>query len=63
MMTPVDELYAITDAPESEDDEILLLKFVKSVARRHPKVDVFAVLQVMVLVVRVRPVLNVSGTS
>lgn len=40
--TPVDELYEITDAPESEVDETLLLKVFQSVSERKPSVEAFA---------------------
>jgi hypothetical protein len=33
-MTPVPELYEMTEAPESEVEEILLLKVLKSVEER-----------------------------
>ena len=54
-MTPVPELYEITEAPESEELETLLLKFWKSVARRHPLVEAEALSQVMLFTERVSP--------
>ena len=54
-MTPVPELYEMTDAPESEEEEILLLKFVKSEAARHPLVAVDALSQVIAFTERVSP--------
>ena len=45
----------MTDAPESEELEILLLKFVKSEASRQPFVEAVAVSQVMLFTARVSP--------
>lgn len=53
----------MTEAPESDEEEILLLKFVQLVEVRQPKTDAEAVSQVTVLTERVNPVLKVSGTS
>ena len=55
MITPVLLLYEITEAPESDDDEILLLNVVQSVDERHPNVDPFAVAQVRAPAVLMRP--------
>ena len=46
MITPVLLLYAITDAPERDDDDILLLNVVQSADARHPKTADVAVLHV-----------------
>jgi hypothetical protein len=45
VMTPVPLVYEMTEAPESEEEEILLLKLVQSAEVRQPKVPLFAVLQ------------------
>ena len=42
VMTPVPESYEIPVPPESDVEEILLLKVVKSVAERYPLVAVVA---------------------
>lgn len=62
-MTPVPELYEITEAPEREVEDILLLNLVQSVVERQPKTEAEAVSQVTVLTERVSPVLKVKGTS
>ena len=54
-MTPVDELYEMTEAPESEELEILLLKTPQSAAVRHPLVEMFATSQVIEFTARVSP--------
>ncbi len=54
-MTPVPELYEMTEAPESEELEILLLKTPQSAAVRHPLVEPFATSQVIEFTERVRP--------
>jgi hypothetical protein len=55
VMTPVPLLYEMTPAPESEEEEILLLNAVQSVVERQPKVAPDAVLQVRAPFVDVRP--------
>ncbi len=55
MITPVDELYEMTEAPESDDEEILLLKIFQSAEVTHPLVDAFATSQVIEFTERVRP--------
>ncbi len=54
-MTPVDELYEMTEAPESDVEEILLLKTPQSAAVRHPLVEMFATSQVIEFTERVSP--------
>ena len=54
-MTPVDELYEMTEAPESDEEEILLLKIFQSAEVTHPLVDAFATSQVIEFTERVRP--------
>ena len=49
--------------PESEVEEILLLKVVKSVAERYPLVESVAWLILMAFPVRVSGVLKVRGFS
>jgi hypothetical protein len=55
VITPVPELYEITDAPESEEEETLFWKLVQSVVDRQPKVAADAVLQVSVPLVVLSP--------
>ena len=62
-MTPVPELYEMIEAPERDEDEILLLKTDQSEDVRHPKVEEFAVSQSTSLTVLVSPSPNVRGTS
>jgi hypothetical protein len=45
VMTPVPLVYEMTEAPEREEEEILLLKLVQSEDVRQPKVPLLAVLQ------------------
>ena len=45
----------MTDAPESDDEEILLLKIDQSAAIKHPLVEALAASQVTELTDRVRP--------
>lgn len=45
----------MTDAPESDEEEILLLKTDQSAAVRHPLVLAFATSQVMEFTLLVRP--------
>jgi hypothetical protein len=55
VITPVLLLYEMIDAPESDDDEILLLNVVQSVDERHPNVDPFDVAHVRAPAVLMRP--------
>jgi hypothetical protein len=55
VITPVPELYAMTEAPESDEEEILLLKLVQSAVERQPKVAEDALLQVRVPLVVLSP--------
>ena len=54
-MTPVALLYEMTDAPESDVEETLLLKIVQSAPVIHPNVELFAVAQVNTPAELVRP--------
>lgn len=56
VITPVPLVYAMTLAPESEEEEILLLKLVQSAVERQPKVAEEAVLQVRAPAVEESPV-------
>ena len=55
VMTPVAELYEMTEAPLREVEETLLLKTVQSAEARHPKTEAVAVSQSMSFTVRVSP--------
>jgi hypothetical protein len=55
VITPVPAVYEITDAPESEEEETLVLKLVQSEVERQPKVAEEAVLQVRVPFVVLSP--------
>ena len=62
-MTPVPLVYEMTDAPESEVLDTLLLKSDQSDDETHPFVEPFAVSHVIAFTDRVTPLENVSGDS
>ena len=63
MITPVPELYEMTEAPDRDVLDILLLNTLQSAAERHPLVDEFAVSQVTEFTALVSPDEKVSGFS
>jgi hypothetical protein len=54
-MTPVPELYEMTDAPERDEEEILLLKVDQSAVAKQPKTAAVAVLHVSAPATFARP--------
>ena len=62
-MTPVPELYEMTEAPESDVLEILLLNVLKSVEERYPFVPVVDWVMARVLPEKVRGALMVAEVS
>jgi hypothetical protein len=56
-------VYEITDAPESDEDEIFVLNSVQSAESKQPKTALLAVSQSASFAVRVRPSPKVMGTS
>jgi len=63
VITPVPAVYEMTDAPERDELEILLLKLVQLAEVRQPNVEALAVSQVMLLTALVSPVEKVNGFS
>ena len=63
VITPVPETYEIPVPPESDVEEILLLKRVKSADERYPFCERVAWLILMAFPVRVSGVLKVRGFS
>jgi hypothetical protein len=63
LIWPVEPLYEMTDVPESELEEILLLKVLKSVSERYPFAATPDCVIVMAFTVRMSGAVNVRAFS